>query len=158
MTILYEWAAEWGVSMQAVKDLEARMGVEPHAPGAEPGRSEASVQSRVRLEAARKGIHLFRNNVGAFQDAQGNWVRYGLANDSKRVNEQIKSSDLIGWRSIRIEPHHVGSLVAQFVAREVKEQGWVFTGTPRELAQFRFIELVASSGGDARFAEREGTL
>lgn len=155
---IYEWAARWGVPVQAVAELRDLMGLEREAPKAQAGRSESNVQSRIRLEAAKKGLHLWRNNVGGCVDENGNYIRYGLANDSKRLNEIIKSSDLIGIRPRLIEQHHVGQVIGQFVAREVKAEGWHFTGTEREEAQKRFIELVLANGGDARFADGEGTL
>lgn len=157
---LYEWAAKWRVPLPALHELQQQMGLRPITadPIAEPGRSESNVQSRIRLEAAKKGLHLWRNNVGGCVDENGNYIRYGLANDSKRLNEVIKSSDLIGIRPVKIQPAHVGQVIGQFVAREVKAEGWHFTGTEREEAQKRFIELVLANGGDARFADGEGTL
>src|ERR1700677_1701677 len=82
--------------------------------------SESQVQSLVRLEAARKNIRLWRNNVGVLQDETGRPVRYWLANDSKALNEKIKSGDLVGWRPMLITPAMIGATVAQFVSRECK--------------------------------------
>ena len=120
--------------------------------------SESYVQSIVRLEAARKGVRLFRNNVGALIDSRGVPVRYGLANDSKAANEAMKSADLIGWRSLIIESHMVGRCIAQFVSRECKHVGWQYHGDERERAQLAWAQLVAAGGGDAAFCTGEGTL
>jgi len=150
---LYEWARKWNVPAEAVEDLRSGLGIsEPQ--GESGGESEASLQTRVRLEASRKGLRLWRNNVGAAMDQNGNFIRYGLANESKKLNDSIKSSDLIGIRPVVI----AGIRVGQFVAREMKPADWKYTGTPRERAQLNFIELVASMGGDAAFCNREGTL
>lgn len=121
-------------------------------------KSESAVQSLVRLEAARKGVRLFRNNVGALIDSRGVPIRYGLANDSKAANAAMKSADLIGWRTIIIEAHMVGQCVAQFVSRECKHVGWHYKGDERERAQLAWAQLVATSGGDAAFCTGEGTL
>lgn len=158
---LYTWANKWGVSIEAVRDLQALMGtytppLPPDAPGA--GKSEAWVQSLVRLEANRKNTHLFRNNVGALKDSTGRVVRYGLANDSAAMNEVIKSGDLIGLRPVVITPAHVGYKIGQFVSREVKKPGWQYTGADREPAQLAWANLVNSCGGDAAFCTGEGTL
>lgn len=153
MTMLYTWAARWGVPLEAVQDLQARMGLtqaETYTPGSVEG-GEAAVQVRVRLDAAKAGIMLWRNNVGALQDPTGRWVRYGLCNDSKALNEKVKSGDLIGIKRVTIEPHMVGQVIGQFVSREVKKEGWKYTGTGREPAQLRWAELVIGAGGDAGF-------
>lgn len=113
--------------------------------------NEATAQALVRLEAARRGWVLYRNNVGVLPDARGVPVRFGLANDSAAVNANVKSADLIGIRPVLITPDMVGKTIGQFVSREVKAPGWRFTGTERELAQLRWIELVLRYGGDASF-------
>lgn len=79
-------------------------------------------------------------------------MRFGLGNDSAQLNERIKSSDLIGWRSLVIAPGHVGLTVAQFVSFEIKASDWHLTpGDKRAQAQKRWIDLVTGDGGEARF-------
>lgn len=157
---VYQWAQRHGVSFDAVQELQLIFGmVGGHTlPPAVKGTSEAAVQSAVKLEAARKGLRLFRNNVGALQDSRGVPVRYGLANESKEVNAVLKSGDLIGWRPVLIEPHHVGMLFAHFVSRECKAPGWHYTGTDHERAQLAWAQLVTAGGGDASFCTGEGSL
>jgi hypothetical protein len=148
---LYQWANKWNVPPEAITELRAMMGQVNTDPPPTVGSSEAAIQTAVRLDATRKGWRLWRNNVGALIDERGIPVRYGLCNDSKRMNQMIKSSDLIGIKPVTIEPHHVGTVIGQFVAREVKAGNWRYTGTAREEAQARFIELIVSLGGDAKF-------
>ena len=157
---VYQWAARHGVSLQAVQELQAIFGMHGghDLPSEVKGTSEAAVQSAVRLEAARKGVRLWRNNVGALVDSRGVPVRYGLANDSKQVNEVCKSGDLIGLRPVLIGPQHVGQVIGQFVSREVKAVGWHYTGADREPAQLAWAQLVTSGGGDAAFCTGVGTL
>ena len=125
--------------------------------------SESREQTTVRLEAAQKGVQLWRNNVGAgFLSATnggtGSFIRFGLCNDSAALNQNIKSADLIGIRPILIGPEHVGRLIGQFVSREVKRADWRYAATEREQAQQRWINLVNAAGGDACFATGFGTL
>ncbi len=159
---LEQWAAKWNIPYQAIHELRIECGMvntdpKPIEEVAE-FKSEAYVQNKIRLEASKKGLRLWRNNVGACYDDNGNFIRYGLCNDSKRMNVSIKSSDLIGLRSITITAAHVGRLIAQFTAREAKPEGWEYTGKDHEIAQLKFIELINSMGGDAAFATKEGTL
>ncbi len=157
---LNDWAITWGIPADAVHDLRRRMGAVDAdvAPATAWVGSEAAVSAQVRLEASSKGLRLWRNNVGAATLADGSFLRWGLANDSQRVNEQIKSADLIGVRPVLIEQRHVGSTIGQFVSRECKPTTWHYTGTPREQAQLKWAELIISMGGDAAFCTGRGTL
>jgi hypothetical protein len=159
MNNLSQWALKWGVPFEAVQDLRQQFGTATD-PARAPtiGRSEAAVQNLVRLEASRNGGRMWRNNRGACYDEHGNFIRYGLANDSKQLDKIIKSSDLIGVKPVAITPAHIGQTLGVFVSREVKPADWRYTGTPRERAQLAWLELIASLGGDAAFASGEGTL
>src|SRR5512138_3529682 len=108
MTPLLQWAARWGIPQAALSDLMATLGAGHAAVPPPPGSSgsEASVQAAVRLEAARRGIRLWRNNTGAAQDETGRVIRYGLANDSPAVSRVCKSSDLIGITPVTCQCGH----------------------------------------------------
>lgn len=158
MNNLFMWAQKWGISTAAVKDLIDELGAGQPSINTVPGTSEAAIQSQVRLEGSRNGCRLYRNNVGACQDSTGRHIRYGIANESKKMNEHIKSSDLIGIRPVKITEDMVGSTIGQFMAREIKAGGWQYAGTDREQAQLRFLELICSLGGDACFANSVGSI
>lgn len=157
--LLTQWAIRHNVSHVALNELVLMMTQDEPLPDvtAQHG-SEAWVQSQIRLEASSKGVKLMRNNVGACQDKSGRLIRYGLMNDSKQMNERIKSADLVGIRPVFITPELVGHTIGQFVSREVKEQGWVYSGTGREVAQMRWHEFIVGLGGDSCFASGTGTL
>ena len=155
MTPLYlaDWAARNCISPHALAELTALMQLPPPDIAPADGTLEAGVQARVRLDGRHAGFTLWRNNVGALRDERGVPVRYGLANDSKSLNETIKSGDLIGWRSVLITPEHVGSTIAQFVSIECKRPDWAPSATdPRETAQRRWANLVVASGGVGCFS------
>ena len=111
--IFADWAIRWQIPPAAMADLQTRLLGLDGTPGAVSGKSEAAVQSQVRLEASRKGGRLFRNNVGAGYAEDGAFIRWGLANDSAQVNKVIKSADLIGLRPVLIEQKHVGLVLGQ---------------------------------------------
>lgn len=153
-SIIHQWAKDWGHSPNTVLDLLERLGM-GYAPEAAAfdtsGWSETAISNKVRLDAAKAGVLSWRNNVGAMQDESGRVVRYGLCNDSKKLNEEIKSADLIGVAPRLITPDMVGSIIGQFWSREVKEASWVYTGTPHERAQAKWASIITSKGGDAKF-------
>ncbi len=151
--VLEEWARRWAVSPEAIADLGAHLTT--HTVKAPSGNGEADVVSSVRLQASEAGWTVFRNNVGACYDPKGRFIRYGLANDSAQLNKLLKSSDLVGIRPVVIDPTHLGRTIGQFVALECKRSNWKFKGTKREEAQQRFLALVASHGGYARFSTGE---
>lgn len=144
-----DWCRDWGISIEAQADLQNRYFLEYARGEDRKGGSEAAVQNQVRYDEAKKGGLLWRNNVGAAKDDYGNYIRYGLANDSKKVNAVIKSGDLIGLRPVKIEQYHVGTYIGQFVSYEIKKTGWVWRGTPREKAQAAWAMLILSLGGSA---------
>lgn len=154
---VYDWAQRWGVPAQAMAELVAG---QFHTTGqlSRDVESESALQSLVRLEAANKGIHLWRNNVGVLLDKKGRPVRYGLANDSPAINEVVKSADLIGIRKVLITSDHVGNIFGQFVSRECKRPDWTYTGTPEELAQLQWSTVINANGGDAAIVNSEGSL
>lgn len=130
------------------------------------GISEEWAQQQVRLSAAKQGALAWRNNVGAtpavvpaccprchnaFQVKQRP-VRYGLANDSQRLNQVMKSSDLILAIPRIVTQGMVGTKIAQFGAIECKRPGWHYTGRGREEAQQAYLSLVLSAGGFATFS------
>ena len=128
------------------------------------GGSEARAQQSVRIDVARQGAMAWRNNVGATPskcpdcNAPQAPIRYGLANDSKRLNEKIKSSDLILAIPRLIGPEHLGTTIAQFGAIECKKPGWKYTGKGREAGQTAWLGLVAKLGGFAAFSTGEVEL
>ncbi len=158
--LIIQWAIRNGIHSRALDELRAifSMNGESRPPVISPDHSEAYVQSVVRLEAAQKGLKLWRNNVGVLKNEIGTPVRYGLGNDSPELNRRIKSGDLIGWRPIFIEQRHLGTTIAQFVSRECKQPGWRYSGNEREQAQLKWAEVITAEGGDAGFCTGEGTL
>lgn len=150
-----QWATRYHVGQDALVELSAILG---SVSNEETGtRSESNVQSRVRLAAPAAGMRLWRNNVGVLTDERGVPVRYGLANDTKALNERLKSHDLVGWRRLLIRPEHVGAIVAQFVSIECKHEAWqparpTNAGAyAHEQAQGRWAALVTADGGYSRF-------
>lgn len=113
---------------------------------------ESAVQQRVRLELARTGALVWRNNVGACEDKTGRIIRYGICNESAQMNRSLASSDLIGITPIVVTPEMVGKTLGVFTAAECKHSDWHLTpGDKRAQAQLRFIDLVRSVGGIAGF-------
>ncbi len=115
-------------------------------------KSEASVQVELRLAAAQRGATLWRNNSGACLDQSGRMIRYGLGNDSKKLNEVWKSADLIGITPVTVTPEMVGRTLGVFTGVEVKGAAWRWTGNGREVGQQNFLTDVTNHGGIGMFA------
>lgn len=109
--------------------------------------SESSIQSQVVTLSAKLGMRLWRNNVGVLLDKRGVPVRFGLANDSAKLNDQIKSADLIGWREVVITPDMVGQTIAQFISVECKKERWNGKIDAHVQAQIIWGRMVGTDGG-----------
>ncbi len=107
--------------------------------------SETRIQSEILLEASRRGMRLFRNNVGKYQDARGSWIAYGVGGNG--------AGDLIGWTPVVITPDMVGQVVAVFTSVEVKTP----TGRVRPDQQV-WCDAVNKAGGRGVVARSAGDL
>jgi len=154
MISLNQWAIRHRIPPSALRDLVQMLGVsEPPVARDADASPEAKVQQDIRLAAPKHGLRLWRNNNGACVDEKtGRLIRYGLANDSKKVNASIKSSDLIGITPVQVTTSDVGTVLGVFTSIEVKRSHWMYKGTDREKAQLKWLKLVISLGGLAKFA------
>lgn len=121
---------------------------------------EGAVSNHTRLAFSDIGPN-WRNNVGACMDQHGRMIRYGLANESKKENARIKSSDLIGITPVTA---YVASLnrwatLGVFTALETKRSGWIFNPSDdHAVAQNRFHDIVRQAGGFAGFVTEPGDI
>ena len=145
--------------------LELEQLTAPHITEHRVGGSEAGAQQRARLAVAEQGAKSWRNNVGATPSKcpacreKQMPVRYGLANDSTKMNKKIKSSDLILAIPRVVTPDMVGTTIAQFGSLECKRPGWKFNpNDEREAAQAAWLNLINELGGFARFTTGEVQL
>lgn len=104
---------------------------------------ENSLPAQIRIAADQLGVSLWRNNSGVATNRDGRPVRFGLGNDSVKLNRAMKSSDWIG-----IGPD------GRFIALELKRPGWIYCATEREIAQLNFHLHVRRKGGIAGFVTR----
>lgn len=160
MNNIYEWAHKYGIAADAVIDLLDIMDpTRTHVTSAAHG-SEAAVQSALRLEAARRGCILWRNNNGAAEivdesnpSAPARHVRFGLGNDSEKINKVFKSPDLVGIMPVTIAQKDVGTVIGKYFEVEVKKPGWKAPTNDRERAQGAHLSYVKAMGGVAMFAQ-----
>lgn len=151
---LFEWARKYAIPTDAVLALMDMMDPTRFTPTQETAlSSESAVQAALRLKASTFGVTLWRNNSGVLKDERGTPVRFGLANDSAKVNKNFKSADLIGIWPRHIEQKDVGTIIGQFAAIECKKPGWKGVKTERETGQSNFLSFVRNSGGVATFAQ-----
>lgn len=123
--------------------------------------TEQAVQQECRFVGAGQGMWLLRNNSGAFNPKQppSPGTRWGLGNDSSKINAVMKSSDLIGCTEFVIPPHWVGRKVAVMTAIEVKDPNWHLTpGDKRAQAQAAFMNKVTAMGGLSGFVTNAAQL
>jgi len=148
---LYQWAHRHGVSAQAQVELMDMLDPSRQTMITGGGSSEASVQASCRVAAPRYQSSLWRNNTGAVTTDDGRHVRFGLGNDSTKLNKIWKTSDLIGITPVRAT--RIGQVFGVFTAVECKTPGWSSPKNDRERAQGAFHNTVRSMGGIALFAQ-----
>ena len=149
MANLHDWSVRWQIPQQAMQELLTM----PLPDSMSTQGTEAAVQNDIRLIASCNGSNLWRNNNGAGKSEDGRYLRWGLGNDSKKINDEFKSSDLIGVTPVTVQPQHVGRVFGIFTAIEVKHGGWSWSGNDREQAQWKYLQLINSKGGFATFAK-----
>lgn len=106
--------------------------------------TETTILRRVWKAASALGWTLFRNNIGLAIYPDGSRVQYGLCPGS---------SDLVGWRTVRITADMVGQDIAQFVGVEVKTA----TGRLRK-EQRNWLDRARSAGALVIVARGEEDL
>lgn len=154
-----EWAISEGLTMEQVRSYQRHLGTYDEQLGEPPsGGSEAAVLARCKVRASKMGGRLWRNNKGAAYLSDGTFLRYGILNDSKRISDEIKSSDLIGGYPLVITADMVGATICQLWLVECKKEDWQFTGTDEEPGQLKFLELGLAMGARASFARSEDDI
>lgn len=155
---LDDWMKKWGISEEAITDLADSIsyGITSDIP--KNIITESDVMNCVRMEASLNNAVLMRNNVGALMDARGRPVRFGLMNDSKKLNQTVKSHDLIGFRKKLIDVNDVGKTLPIFLTRECKKPGWKYKGVGREKAQLAFALWLLAAGADSGFCTGPGSI
>jgi hypothetical protein len=118
---------------------------------------EGSAAQKVRVRATAWFCRLFRNNSGVLPSIDSNRpVRFGLGNESKELNREMKSHDYIGFTPIVITQDMVGNKVAVFTSVETKAEGFEvkkkYSKKSREQAQNNWSILIRENGGIAGFA------
>jgi len=111
--------------------------------------SEAQVSKLIKQEADLMGILLERVNAGGMYNDKGQYIKFGWGK---------KPPDFIGGKSFVITQDMVGKKIMQFVAREVKHQGWKYKGTQHEKEQQATLNKINEMGGDAKFVTDVGSF
>jgi hypothetical protein len=154
----YEWARAEGLTFAQIRSYQLHLGTYDERLTDGEGSSEAAVVKRCQVRASKVGGRLWKNHKGAAVLQDGTFMRYGLLNESKRISDEIKSSDLIGVYPLVITTDMVGSTIGQLWLVEVKEEDWHYTGDAHETAQLKFLELGLAMGARATFATSEDDI
>ncbi|HET6499034.1 MAG TPA: hypothetical protein VFH17_08300 [Coriobacteriia bacterium] len=123
---------------------------------------ESALLKRFLLWSTRQGWRLFRNSVGVgfvgrelrsypSSTRSGAAVIYEIAGRRIRFGLCEGSSDLIGWRSVRVTAEMIGSQIAQFCACELKTEN---VTTTKE--QINFLAQVRKAGGFSTVVREKG--
>lgn len=116
--------------------------------------TETDIQNTIVLTLAKKGVTMFRNNVGCAEKIDKKtgkkyYVHFGLCEGS---------SDLIGITPVKITSEMVGKKIGVFTAIEVKKDVKKSYNKHRMETQQRFIDFVNSNGGIAFKSDNPNTV
>ena len=125
---------------------------------------EGALIARVLIWASAQGWRLFRNSKGGawqgtvIEDYKASGkrrpVRIVLLHVARFIQFGLLapgSSDLVGWRPLRITPEMVGKTVAQFAVCELKTKGVTASDDQRN-----FVARVRKAGGYAAIVRERG--
>lgn len=129
--------------------------------------SEARVMKKIWVECGKRGIRLFRNNVGQAWQGSGKIVRVShegeqwcepgdvILRRARPINFGLEkdTGDLIGWTPVLVTPDMVGSTLAVFTSVETKDEGY----SPTE-GQLNWQRVVKEAGGRAFVAYSEADV
>lgn len=117
---------------------------------------EAKAKESVLLRANQWRSRLFKNNSGVAFTEGGRPVFFGLGNEGKKGDNDIRTPDDVGWTEVTITPEMVGNTVAVFTCIDSKKLGFTvkdhYTKGTREYGQNKFFQQVIKSNGIAGFA------
>lgn len=117
---------------------------------------EGKARQNVRLRAAEWGARLYKNNSGVAYDQGGRPVFFGLGNEGKKGDEDIRTPDDVGFTVVTVTPEMVGKKIAVFTAIDSKKLGFIvksnYTKRTREYGQKKFFDIVNNFNGIAGFA------
>ena len=148
---IHSWAVRHGVSASAAAELIMMITPYPSTVGP-TGKSEASVQQKTRVLAFSMGNSLWRNNNGGATTDDGRVIRFGVGNDSSKINKKWKSGDLIGIT--RVMSTQIGQVFGVYTNIEMKRPGWrQVPSDARAKAQAACMNNVRALGGLAGFAQ-----
>lgn len=116
-------------------------------------RTETEIQNLSRVAVQDAGGVAWRNNRGCLPREDGTPIRFGLANDSSKLDKVFKTGDLVGLfpHFLKIPGGDTGFQVGIFCMWECKPEDWVWRGTERERAQWAAIMFVRARWGLAGF-------
>jgi len=139
-------------------DIQNRIRADAAFAGASLWRNNSGVARELSGKCLKCGKPLPNNAVTQrcpncktmlFRGDRIRYVRYGLGNDSKKLNEKFKSPDLVGITPVSIREKHVGRTFGIFTGVEVKAGK---SDGKRLSAQENFLNYIRLAGGVACFA------
>ena len=117
---------------------------------------EGKAKQIVKLRATEWGARLYKNNSGVAYTADSRPVFFGLGNEGKKDDDDIRTPDEVGYTVVTVTPEMVGKQIAVFTCFDAKKLGFVvkpnYAKGTREFGQQKFFDRVLRDNGIAGFA------